>query len=262
MKWYYSANREKLGPIDEVAFKALVAGGVIDDQTLVWHKGMAEWCPYRVVKAEPPPPPTPVPTGDGSPGVTCVSCGAFLLTDNTGRLREAYVCPECRENSMREQDEARQAEECDTSDEELREEGLKHERRIRTAACVYWFVGGVLVLLALGSIINGKVPQFFIFAIFSVLVLLGARELFGFRKRAKLAAGCVSGFGLIVFPLGTLIHIYILYLAFCAKGRDVLGERYRGVIERTPHLKPGISWVGAILLSIAHFIAFTINDKN
>lgn len=269
MKWYYSANREKLGPIDETSFEHLVAAGAITEQTLVWRKGMPEWLPYGEVKtaavAPPEPAPAPPPTPDAASGseptgVTCVSCGAFLLMDGAVRFRDDYVCLGCREEYVRQQDEARQAEECESSDEEIRQEGLKHERRLRTAASVYYFVGGVLALLALGSIVNGNIPQFFIFTIFSALILLGARELFGLRRRAKVAAGCVSGFGLIVFPLGTLIHLYILYLAFCPEGRRLLGERYREVVQRTPHIKCGISWIGAVLLSITHFIAFTINN--
>ncbi|MGB0579480.1 MAG: hypothetical protein ACPGVU_07240, partial [Limisphaerales bacterium] len=134
----------------------------------------------------------------------------------------------------------------------------KHERRIRTAAVMYYFVGVLLSVLAIGSLVNGKPGVMVICLLFAVPVLFAAREVMGFRRRAKLAACCVSGFGLILLPLGSVLHLYVLYLV-CNKGaKQVFTEHYREVIDRTPHLKPGISWIVAVLLCILHFVAFQV----
>ena len=64
MDWYYQQNDAAQGPVSEETFRALIAGGLIRPDTLVWHDGMAEWQPLSVVEpgaaggpaAVPPPP--------------------------------------------------------------------------------------------------------------------------------------------------------------------------------------------------------------
>ncbi len=43
MAWYYAKNNERMGPVDDLEFDALVETGVIAPDTLVWRKGMAGW---------------------------------------------------------------------------------------------------------------------------------------------------------------------------------------------------------------------------
>jgi hypothetical protein len=49
MDWYYAIKGKRIGPVSEVNFAQLVANDVIRDDTLVWHKGMAEWARWDVV---------------------------------------------------------------------------------------------------------------------------------------------------------------------------------------------------------------------
>lgn len=49
MEWYYAADGEQRGPVQQDAFDALVADGTIGPSTLVWHAGMADWQPWAVV---------------------------------------------------------------------------------------------------------------------------------------------------------------------------------------------------------------------
>ena len=52
--WYYTENGEQRGPVTDPDLEALVQAGKIDDETLVWREGQADWQPYRTVKPTPP----------------------------------------------------------------------------------------------------------------------------------------------------------------------------------------------------------------
>jgi hypothetical protein len=42
MTWYYVANNERKGPVEQADFDQLIQQGVITPTTLVWREGMAE----------------------------------------------------------------------------------------------------------------------------------------------------------------------------------------------------------------------------
>lgn len=46
MGWYYAVLNQRLGPVSDTDFAALVANGTITPATLVWRQGMAGWLPY------------------------------------------------------------------------------------------------------------------------------------------------------------------------------------------------------------------------
>ncbi|PKO00623.1 MAG: hypothetical protein CVU42_03515 [Chloroflexi bacterium HGW-Chloroflexi-4] len=43
--WYYSFEKQQVGPLDEEAIKGLIADQTIIGSTLVWTQGMATWLP-------------------------------------------------------------------------------------------------------------------------------------------------------------------------------------------------------------------------
>ena len=47
MSWYYSENNQRVGPVDDAAFRALVAEGKIAADTLVWREGMPSGVPMN-----------------------------------------------------------------------------------------------------------------------------------------------------------------------------------------------------------------------
>ncbi len=49
MGWYYAVSNQRLGPVSDSDFAALVANGTITPATLVWRQGMAGWLPYGQV---------------------------------------------------------------------------------------------------------------------------------------------------------------------------------------------------------------------
>jgi hypothetical protein len=71
-----------------------------------------------------------------------------------------------------------------------------------------------------------------------ILVLLAVGVGFrGLQSWVRIPGAALSIGGLFLFPLGTLINAYVLYLMFCAKGRTVLAPDYARVRAATPHLR-------------------------
>jgi len=50
MNWYYAEGGKQMGPVEESALDGLIGAGVVRDDTLVWHEGMAAWQPHAVVR--------------------------------------------------------------------------------------------------------------------------------------------------------------------------------------------------------------------
>ena len=53
MNWFYSEGGAQKGPVDDAAFRALVANGTIRPDTLVWREGMADWQPLSAAGGSP-----------------------------------------------------------------------------------------------------------------------------------------------------------------------------------------------------------------
>jgi uncharacterized RDD family membrane protein YckC len=50
MNWYYAEGGKQVGPVEESALDGLISAGIVRDDTLVWHEGMAAWQPHAVVR--------------------------------------------------------------------------------------------------------------------------------------------------------------------------------------------------------------------
>ncbi len=59
MAWYFAELNQRLGPISDEEFGALVAKGTITPSTLVWRQGMPDWVPYGQTVAGGPGPDDP-----------------------------------------------------------------------------------------------------------------------------------------------------------------------------------------------------------
>jgi len=103
MSWYYSENNQRVGPVDDAAFRALVAEGKIAADTLVWREGMANWIPYsqseRAAAAVPAAVATAgtgmVPPGTAG-GAPCAECGRTFPVDEMVSYEGRYICPQCK----------------------------------------------------------------------------------------------------------------------------------------------------------------------
>lgn len=102
MNWYYVDQGKQAGPVDEPQLVQLSAEGRIQDETLVWREGMANWQPYRDVKSSfavvPPPPPISslAPPMATPSDAVCSECGQMFSKENMIRHGNAWVCANCK----------------------------------------------------------------------------------------------------------------------------------------------------------------------
>ncbi|MBW8864611.1 MAG: DUF975 family protein [Verrucomicrobia bacterium] len=101
--WYYIEEGQQRGPVADADMGALLAGGKINSETMVWREGMANWQPWREVqpKAEAPPTISPqvFPTIGASAGagqVTCSQCGGSFPESEIIRYSGSAVCAGCK----------------------------------------------------------------------------------------------------------------------------------------------------------------------
>jgi hypothetical protein len=66
MNWYYVDAGRQAGPVDDAGLYALLAGGQITNETLVWREGLTDWKPFGEIRrglVVMPPEPGAVPGG-------------------------------------------------------------------------------------------------------------------------------------------------------------------------------------------------------
>src|SRR5438445_6173368 len=105
MNWYYVSAGQQAGPVDDTQLEELFRTGQVQPDTLVWGEGMANWQPYREVKA--------VPVGAGAPGEppvvmataapaiaanegVCAECGRIFPADSMIQYGTTRVCANCK----------------------------------------------------------------------------------------------------------------------------------------------------------------------
>jgi hypothetical protein len=89
MNWFYALNGQQNGPVSEDQLNDLVRTGAIDQDTLVWREGMAEWQALRFARGAAPPPPPP------NFGV-CTECGRHFPFGDMLMLNQSWVCASCK----------------------------------------------------------------------------------------------------------------------------------------------------------------------
>lgn len=119
---------------------------------------------------------------------------------------------------------------------------LRHEARLRSVGILYW-LGAAVMLVVIGAPLADTTPDGFGWVLLgaSLLVALLAVVVgWGYWSLAawvRWPATALSALGMLAIPVGPLVHGYILYLLWCAKGRRVLAPDYADVRRQTPHLK-------------------------
>ncbi len=79
-----------------------------------------------------------------------------------------------------------------------------------------------------------------------------------FKNWARIVASVFSVFGLIAFPIGTIISAYFLYLLLSAKGKFIFTDQYRQIVAATPHIRYKTHIAVWIVLAIVLAILITI----
>lgn len=152
--------------------------------------------------------------------------------------------------------------------EALRKTLIGHEASIKSIALLY-ILGGIFCLFLAASYLlapSDEPPSFLTPPVLTVMALVQiwtAIEIRRLSRRSKIGVGIVSGIGLLGFPVGTLVNLYILYLVFSRKGSMVLSETYRATIDATPHIKQPTSllvWASlrTFVLIFAALLAYSL----
>ncbi|MCS7470692.1 hypothetical protein NZK35_28910 [Stieleria sp. ICT_E10.1] len=152
--------------------------------------------------------------------------------------------------------------------ESFRRRYLSHEASIKSIGFLY-LIPGVLLLVffvamlgvaAVSLLVDGNgmqgmglVEAALVVGIYGglgsvqIYTGLGLRR---FKIAARRLATVFSVIGLLMFPFGTLINGYILYLLQSQKGKVVFSESYQDAIRRTPHIKYQTSLIVKVLVVI------------
>lgn len=89
MEWYYVREGDREGPVSESEFQSLVNSGTITSESLVWHKGMAQWQRYGELQ-------TQTSAGEAGESHTCVECGRPFPEEEMVRYGDSWVCGKCK----------------------------------------------------------------------------------------------------------------------------------------------------------------------
>ncbi len=165
----------------------------------------------------------------------------------------------------------------------IRHEYLKHEASIRGVGLLYYCGAGATMLAAAAGIVGvvrmagqaapgaaeagfviGMCVAYLSFGTLYAFIGYGLRSL---QNWARVTAGLFAVLGLIGFPVGTIISVYILMLMFSEKGAYVCSDGYRRAVAATPHIKyrtPLWIWIALVflaLLIIAGVIITAVGQK-
>lgn len=138
--------------------------------------------------------------------------------------------------------------------EAIRRAHINHEASIKAIGLLYYLGGVGVAIGGVASLFGGDRPYAAGMAL--GLVAIAVAQLFaGYGVRALRPWGRVVGtilsvIGLLGFPIGTLVNLYILYLYFSKKGRTIFSPEYQDVIAATPHVKYRTSIVVWIVLAL------------
>lgn len=244
MNWYYVSGNEQKGPVEQTEFDRLVQSGGINTSTLVWREGMADWKAFSEIGAA-----ASAQSSVTSGGVFCSVCQQPFPLDQTIRLDNSFVCAACKPIALQRMREGVSS----NNAEQIRQDHIKHEASIKSVGILY-FLGAALVILAGTTGLMTRQGEgigvgviLLCLGILQICVGVGVRQL---KSWARIPTAVLSGIGLLMFPLGTLINGYILYLVLCQKGRTVFSDDYKRTIERTPHIKYKTSIVVWIFLGL------------
>jgi len=154
--------------------------------------------------------------------------------------------------------------------EVVRKEHLQCEASVKSIAGIYWLGGFFLLLFGVGRVSvlsHGFSFEGFFWSL--IPMVLGVFQFWmGFsirrlKKNVKAPLLVFSVIGLLGFPLGTIINIYILFLVLSKKGKMVFSDEYKEVIRETPHIKYKTSkamkfFLGVIVISCIGALVYSL----
>lgn len=159
-------------------------------------------------------------------------------------------------------------------DEVIRQEHIYTEATIKSVGMLYYLGTFILLIFALISFTTSSIEVtlrgpllgtvILVLAVGQGVTAYGLRRLQNWARIPTIIFSCI---GLLVFPLGTLINVYILTKVLGKQGRFVMTPEYQRIIAATPHVKRKSSILALLLLalliiSLIAVIAGVIMSKN
>jgi len=92
--WYYIANGQQQGPLDDSGLKDSVGKGVITPETMVWKEGQPDWAPLKQIST------TFLPPFPSDPSAICSICNKAVGADNLIELVGVQVCAACKPKAL------------------------------------------------------------------------------------------------------------------------------------------------------------------
>jgi len=127
----------------------------------------------------------------------------------------------------------------------IRKAHLKHETSIKATGKFLFLIGAgcvstllFIVYVQLSSPrLSAPIGLLMMLAVISGLAFFVGRGMISLQPWARRAAIVLCFVGLLVFPAGTVICSYLLYLLLSDKGRTVFTDEYRRVIQQTADVR-------------------------
>lgn len=149
----------------------------------------------------------------------------------------------------------------ESADLALRQAHLQHEVQLKSVGTVCVsaaFVWGVSSAIGIPVYLSSSASEPAWLQVITValcLLVLAAFACTGIGLRGlhawvRIPAAAVAVPCLLLFPLGTLLGAYLIYLLFCAKGQTVLSPGYARVLAATSHLRYRRSGLERVLLAL------------
>lgn len=98
MEWYYAVNNDRLGPVSEKEFQALIDQRIVTGQTLVWREPMVDWAPLASTLG----PATAVGLGavTAISGCVCTECGQTFPAADVVQIMGSNICVGCKDRAL------------------------------------------------------------------------------------------------------------------------------------------------------------------
>ncbi len=143
--------------------------------------------------------------------------------------------------------------------ESIRTAHLSHEASVKSIGTLYYIGAVMLIIGAIALPFDPKRGIAHPWLIATLLILLGVvyfklgQWFRALQPKARTPGTILAAFGLLGFPLGTLINAYVLYLIHSAKGKVVFSEEYQAVVAATPGIKYKTSLLVWIFIGLLIF---------
>lgn len=283
-EWYYAKKDKKLGPISSQDLEDMALCGELQPETLVWTEGMSGWSRHDAVfpevwkaldRAGTLGGPSGVPATAGippvHPGLQCARCRRPLPVDDLVPIAGQRICLQCKSVVLQglQENPAGETSGIDSELVAIRREHISQEASLKAIGIVCIFVAVLSSLLVLSMVSELEDPvvrrtlnpafslQLLALTAYVPLYLVIGFGLYRLSPRARIPAVFTFALGCIIPPTCFLNWLF-LYTLLSKKGRRVLSDDYRTIIQQTPgvHFRQSRVRTIIVVLVIVGLVSF------